>query len=656
MQSPKSIPFSISPERSNVWGVAALCAAAAASVLLYAHGLPGPFLFDDHIHISQNRWVQIDDLAWSSLAQAWHSSFSSFPSDRPLAQLTFGVNHALAGPEPFSYKATNLALHLLTGLAVFFLVRRLMQVVSKDETDTRRATWVALLATTFWLLHPIHVSTVLYAVQRMTQLSTLGLVVALYAYVAARQRLARGESALGWFAAVPLAGAFAFLGKENAVLLPGLLLAMELTILRGVSAPERRRQLTVARIVFIAAPILLGLAYLVTHPGLLGYSGRPFSLEERGLTQTRVLWHYLYWLAVPDIRSFGLFHDDIVLSTSLTAPLTTSLAIAGHAVLLTTALWMSRRWPVFAFAVLFFYAAHALESTILPLEMVFEHRNYLASIGPLLFLAYAIIVIAERHAVARMARVLGVALLAAYALVTFVRVDNWSSFEKFVFSGVENHPASPRYNFLAAKTLISTVHPADPDSPERATLARHYLDQGLAIDPDCINCLFGHLVLSLHEERAPSPERLQRLANALRDGYVDATSVSVSQFSYLVKWQQSGNRLLSDDQLTGLFDAALANRRWNGTGRAGIHSAYREYYETVAGDLETALHHADQAIRAWPDQWAYYLHKARILRKLERYDAALTTLDAAANVAANSSQEAKTRDARRLVEQERNDD
>jgi hypothetical protein len=625
--------------------------AVLATLVLYRAGLSGPFLFDDHVHITQNRWVHIDSLGWADLSQAWHSSFSSFPANRPLAQLTFGINHAVSGLDVFAFKATNLGIHLLTGAAVFWLTRLVMRVLFYGRRDARIEVGVAALAGAFWLLHPIHVSTVLYTVQRMAQLSTLGILVALACYFTARIRVADGKSATGWFAAVPVVSAIAFLGKENAVLVPLFLLISEITVLRTMPIDAQKQLVRGVWILFIAVPLLIGLFYLLTHPGMYNYSARPFSLEERVLTQARVLWHYLHWLFVPDIRNFGLFHDDIALSTSLTQPLSTAVAIGAHVVMLATALLGSRRWPAFAFAVLFFYAAHALESTILPLEMVFEHRNYLAALGPLFLLSYAVVIVAGRYGVARLAQVFGLLLLAAYAVVTFVRVDNWSSFEKFVITGVNHHPASARYNFIAAKTLIGSLGQQDAERPLRAEIARQHLERGLAAKPGCTNCLFGLLVLDLHLDRAPSDALMARLTDALRSGYVDATTLSVGQFSFLVKWQQSGASALTDGQIRSIFDAALDNPGWNPTGRAGIHAAYREYLATVAGDTNGALEQADRAIATWPRQWAYYVHKVELLTEMQRYDEALATLAQADSVSDNEEQRTRLEQIRMAIQQ-----
>ncbi len=132
------------------------------------------------------------------------------------------------------------------------------------------------------------------------------------------------------------------------------------------------------------------------------------------LTQARLLWLYVQWLFVPDISAFGLFHDDIELSTGIVSPPSTLIAIIGLLGVAGAALLMRRKAPVFSFAVLFFLASHALESSAFPLEMVFEHRNYLASFGPLFLLAYLITIASARMNVRPLATILGVLLLLSY--------------------------------------------------------------------------------------------------------------------------------------------------------------------------------------------------------------------------------------------------
>jgi hypothetical protein len=438
-------------------------------------------------------------------------------------------------------------------------------------------------------------------------------------------------------AAVPLA-ALGFIGKENAALLPLLLLVSEVTVLRQVGLGPRPVAVRTIQALFIALPVAAALAYFATHPGYFDHSGRSFTLEERLLTQPRVIWFYIQMLLVPDVSRMGLFHDDLVISTGLTDPPTTLAAIVALGLLAIAALALRKRAPLPAFGVLLFLAGHALESTAFPLEMVFEHRNYLPSVGILLVVAWLLVEGAKRLRHRHLAPLLGIVLLVTYSGATWVRVGEWSSQESFILSAAENHPHSPRANFMAGQLLITALDRPGVDRDAVAHAARTFLESGLGADPRCINCLFGLLVLDLHLDRQPDPALVDRLADALRSGHVDATNTSTSQFSYLVRWHRSDGIKLAPEQLRSIFDAALANPGWNNTGRAGIAAAYREYFELVAGDLDSALQQAEAAIRSWPAQWSYHMQKIEVLRKLGRRADALAALDRAVPLAENDTQ------------------
>jgi|GEM_PF-204588 len=618
----------------------------AATLFVYANGLEGPFLFDDSAHITQNQWVKIESLSWDNLVQAWNSSFSAFPTNRPLAQLSFGINHALAGLSPWAFKATNLAIHLLTGLLVFVLSQLIYRAVAGEAADPRRGRLLAAATAAVWLLHPLHVSTVLYTVQRMAQLSSLGLLAALSCYFWGRIRIAEGRPGALWILASAPIAMLGFLAKENAALLPLLLLVSEITVLQNLPTKGRSGFMRTVWILFIAVPLLASFAYFATHPGYLNFDGRPFTLEERVLTQARVLWLYLQWLFVPDITAMGLFHDDLRLSTGLASPPSTAIAVFALLGITLAALSLRRKTPVFAFAVLFFLAAHALESSVFPLEIVFEHRNYLASLGPLFLFAYLVTIASQRMKVRSLAMTLGTLLLLSYSAVTYIRVNNWSSYNSFILSSAENHPNSPRSNFMAAQLTISALSNSEGGREELADAARTFLNRGLEVDPRCLNCLFALIVLELHLDRQPNAAILRQLTDTLRVGDVGPTKVSISQFSFLVNWQRSDAVKLRKEDLEAIFEAALANPAWNNTGRAGIETAYREYYEFVAKDLEAALPHAQAAVRLWPEPWKYRMNLARLLLKLGRTGEALAALDGAARAADNEAQQAETEEVR----------
>jgi hypothetical protein len=206
----------------------AVCAAA------YLPGLHGPYLMDDDFNLVQNPQLVIHHLNWQTL---WDAAMSreTGPLHRPLAMASFALNYYYAGSQDtFPLKLTNVILHLVTALGIFLLTVRLLPRMTPAHTATPVYTWGALFVTALWALHPLHVSTVLYAVQRMAELSALFCVFGALAYVYGREALLAGRrSGVAWIAgAVIIGGALATFSKENGALLPILLLVIEAVCFR----------------------------------------------------------------------------------------------------------------------------------------------------------------------------------------------------------------------------------------------------------------------------------------------------------------------------------------------------------------------------------------------------------------------------------------
>lgn len=606
------------------------------TVAVYWPGLSGDFLFDDHPHIVRNDLVQIDSLSPGDLWQAWNSSPFDFPNSRPLAMVTFGVNHAFSGLDPFAFKATNLALHLLTGLVLFAVAGRLGGLFLRLEgraVDDRMVAWWAWLTTTLWLLHPLNLSPVLLSVQRMTILSTLFILLGLLVYLVGRQRLTDGSGrGLFWIWLSPVFAGIGLFAKENALLLPLLLFVAEWTLLqfRGLERCDRRR-LRWFFVVVAGLPMLGAAVYLVTHPGYLGFVGRPFDMEERLLTQGRVLWFYVRLLLVPDIAAMGLFHDDIVVSRGLLEPWTTLPALTALAAAVVAALGLRKRLPLLSFAVLFFLAGHALESSIFPLELVYEHRNYLPAVAPLLALAYVPTIAASSVSVSRgLLNVLVAAVLLVLSASTAMRAYDWSGFGRLMMAEVENHPDSPRANFQFAQLLMEQIQNAEL-SAEAATLAANHFEHMTAISPDHADGLFGLVVLELYQGRSPDQGLIDRLAERLSRLPFNPLNVNSTQFSYLASWHDPARNLpgLTPEQMLQIFEAALANPTLPPVARAAIYHALGGYAQHTLRDLDMALRSARLAAEAAPDNWEVLDRYARLLAVTGRFNEAESVLRSA---------------------------
>src|SRR5690242_2440402 len=200
-------------------GWPALFGALLLAVLVYAPGLSGGWLFDDYPNIVDNRGVQPTTASVATLAKAALSSPSS-EFKRPLASLTFAANYLAGGLDPWGWKLVNLGIHLLNGLLMFLLARRLLS--GSDGREARRRTgWPAALIAAGWLLLPINLTGVLYVVQRMESLANVFVLAGLLGYVAGRQRMLAGHRGLLLCtASLVVPTALGLLAKETAVMLP----------------------------------------------------------------------------------------------------------------------------------------------------------------------------------------------------------------------------------------------------------------------------------------------------------------------------------------------------------------------------------------------------------------------------------------------------
>jgi hypothetical protein len=377
--------------------------------------------------------------------------------------LSFLANAATSGMDSLWFKSANLGIHLLCGVLLYWL---LIELLPRDAVLKQRVNAAALLVTALWLLHPMQVSTVLYVVQRMAQLSAMFVLFGLLAFVKGRKWLEGGRTRMAWaalFLAVPTATVLAVLSKENGALLPLLCGVIELGYFRPSPGSSRPRSIKVFFLVSLFLPACITLAWYSLHPQelLRGYDGRLFTLGDRLLTQPRVLMHYMSALLLPHGPSLGVYTDDFAVSRGLLTPSGTFWSIAGLGAL-TVGAWVARvRIPAFFTGIGLYFAGHLLESTVFPLEMYFEHRNYLPSAG--FFLAvvglgswlFSKLLLRTDHPVrgARSLKWGAVALVLTLGVATWARAGIWSSLDTLVLQGLAEHPESVRANIDATRVF-----------------------------------------------------------------------------------------------------------------------------------------------------------------------------------------------------------
>ncbi len=334
-----------------------------------------------------------------------------------------------------------------------------------------------------WLVHPLNLTSVLYIVQRMTSLAALFTVCALCTYVAGRLRMLAGRPGrLLILAGFLVFGGLAVFSKESGVLLPLFMLVIELALFRFRDSHGRTDRFIVGLFVIIMLlPACLVLLKLFLNPGWIldGYKMRTFTLTERLLTEARVLMVYLKLTVMPTTGSLGLYQDDIALSRGLFSPPATLYSLLALAGLFGGALALLKRQPLISLGILWFFCAHALESTIFPLEIAHEHRNYLADFGIILALGSAIAVIPMQKLGSAVRVITPVLFLCMFAYTTWLRADQWSDNVKFAVFEAMHHPQSFRAVYAAGRIHARLALNGRQDSVDEAF---KYLEQARNID------------------------------------------------------------------------------------------------------------------------------------------------------------------------------
>ena len=415
--------------------------------LIYAPGLATGFFFDDYPNL-----VGLDTVSDLNSALGFILEPKGGPLGRPLSMLSFLLNAPswLATPEDFLH--VNICIHLINAMLLLWSCLLGGRLVGMQG---QRATLFAIAVAALWLVQPLLVSANLMIIQRMTTLSAtfslLGIGVFLYGQSLARENMRR---ALVWMSlGVGVGTVLSILAKENGALLPLLIWVIESTLLLAHVSRIQTAAYRYWRIVFLAVPSIVVIGYLLHFlPGVAGaYVNRDFSLEQRVLTEPRIVLQYLWLLVFPRRTLIAPFQDDFPLSNGLLDPPVTIVALGVVTGLLLGAALLRRRYPIFSFAVLFFFAGHLVESTFIPLELYFEHRNYLPSIGVVLALASVPFAFGQQL---RLSLGLFSVYWALFAWVCFTVVQVFGSHEEAALLWAGEHPDSIRANQYLALVLM----------------------------------------------------------------------------------------------------------------------------------------------------------------------------------------------------------
>jgi protein O-mannosyl-transferase len=387
------------------WGL--LASLVILTIVAYYPSFSVWFFLDDFRIILENPALQN---AWNPVA-VWE-----FSRMRAVASWTMALNYTLHGEAVFGYHLINFLIHSGAGAAVWLLVKGLLRSPAFSEQQAPWMRWVPWLTVAIFLLHPLQTQAITYIVQRYTSLMAMFYLISVAAFVWARLKSSPPLYLLSMVALV-----LAFFCKQSAATLPAALILIELLFFRQLGA--RAWSMVVGATVVLS----LTVAWLVTLPAFdihgLTRETLAISRVDYLATQMEVLWRYigLFFLVGQQRLEY-----DLAVASGF-SNLTTILFTLGHLALIMTGLALWRRLPLVAFGILFFYLAHIIESSFLPIiDVAFEHRNYLPLTGPALTIAVGLAWLSHRLARYRLGAVISLGLIVTLAVHTHARNTLWA--------------------------------------------------------------------------------------------------------------------------------------------------------------------------------------------------------------------------------------
>jgi len=362
---------------------------AGVALLAYSNTFHVPFHFDDRPNITQNPNVQIKVFSWDRIERLIKYTYKE--SIRVFSYFTFALNYYFGGFNVFGYHLVNFLIHIASGIFLYAFLLLTFNLPSLKEKYGSISYKVALFTSLIFIAHPIQTQSVTYIVQRMASMAGMFYLLSLVLYI--KGRLSTGWPRVFYFGGMVLSYLLGVFSKENVAILPLFVALYEFYFFQNLDLSPRGKKILLA---LIAILLVLGIfGFIIWGKRYInviieGYAYRTFTMSERVLTQFRIVLYYVTLLLYPHPSRLNLDYDFPISKTILDPP-TTLISILIVAGFIGYSIWTAKKRPVISFCILWYFGNLVIESSIFPLEMVYEHRLYLPAVGP--FILFSLFVV-----------------------------------------------------------------------------------------------------------------------------------------------------------------------------------------------------------------------------------------------------------------------
>jgi len=371
--------------------------------LIYSNTYEVPFVFDDIHSIKNNTYIRINEITTDSLVNVFYKKKSSLM--RAIPKVTFALNYYFHQYSLKGYRIVNIIIHILSGIILYFFIKTTLSI-STLQSKYSNPDIIAFFSTIVWFVHPLHTQSVTYIVQRMTSMSAMFSVLSMLLYATGRIRQQQhisttfqNKTVYGpiisvtslYFLGAVVVWFMALFSKENAAVLPFFIFLYEWYFFQDLDQKWIKRNMKIifagVLLISVTAFIILGTSPLHRLKSIADFGRNEFTFMERILTQPRVVIHYITLLFYPHPSRLNLDYD-FPLSHSLIDPVTTLFSVFAIIGLIWLAVYSAKQERLLSFCILWFFGNLVIESSVIPLAIIFEHRTYLPSMFICLFIVF----------------------------------------------------------------------------------------------------------------------------------------------------------------------------------------------------------------------------------------------------------------------------
>ncbi|MBF0378596.1 MAG: tetratricopeptide repeat protein [Desulfamplus sp.] len=428
--------------------------------IIYSNTLNSSWHFDDYENIVDNRKIHMSKLTLSSIRDTFYS-LNNNPNKlyRPVACFTFALNWYFGQDSVVGYHVINILIHIISAIFLYLAILQLFFTPLLNQYDYSAKYFTALLSACLWAINPIQIQAITYIVQRMASLSAMFYIIAIYLYLKGRLTVSR-KNRIFFFIAIFIAYLLSFGSKQNGVMLPFSLLLIEVIFFNfTIKLPSKKT----TWFILLLGVFTVSLIFIteLLDSSIFDIPGkRSFTIYQRLLTQPRVILFYISQILYPIASRFSIVHD-FEISTSAISPISTAISIIVIISIIGIGFLCRKRLPLLSFAIFFFFLNHLIESTILPLEMVFEHRNYLPSafiFTPIIFILHQMVGYYRNNNIIifLMLYLFISGLITVTGTATYLRNFDWITEESLWLDAMEKAPDSDRGYQNYSKVFIDS--------------------------------------------------------------------------------------------------------------------------------------------------------------------------------------------------------